>query len=412
MIESLSDLQVCDLTQNLAGPFCCQILGDLGADVIKVEPPGGDPGRAWGPPFWGPESVLFLSANRNKRSIVLDLKTEEGREALRRIAARSDVLVQSSRLGVAERLGFDYESIRAVREDVIHMSITAYGREGPMKTHPGYDPLMQAFSGIMSLTGHPDGPPARVGGSVVDFGTGMWAALAIVAAVRERDRTGKGARLDTALLDTSLGWISYHIMGYLSTGDVPGRMGSGLGSIVPYQAFPTSDGEVMIAGGNDAIFGRLCEALELEDLADDPRFRTNPDRVAHREELIPILEERIREYDTDELLDRMEEHSVPCSPIQDVAEVVEHPQVRASGMLDPAPHPEVPDYRDAGIPLKVGGERPRGDRPPPAAGEHTVEILDELDFGAGEVSRMLEVGAAEAVDAPHPRGRTSTDAGE
>lgn len=389
----LSDIRVCDLTQNLAGPFCSQILGDLGAEIIKVEPPGGDPARAWGPPFWGRDSTLFLSANRNKRSIVLDLKTGEGRDVLHRIAAGSDVLLQSARLGVAERLGYDYPTIRELREDVIHMSITAYGRTGPLKEAPGYDPLIQAFAGIMSVTGHPEGLPARVGGSVVDFGTGMWAAIAILSALRTRDETGRGAELETALLDTAVGWVSYHLMGYLATGDVPGAMGSGLGSIVPYQAFPTADGRVMIAGGNDAIFRRLCDALDVSELADDPRFRTNPDRVEHREQLIPLLEERTAELDSEELVERMHRHSVPCSPIQDMAEVARDPQVEAAGLLSSRPHPEVEDYRDIAVPLRVDGERPRGEAPPPAPGQHTGELLEELGYRAEEVERLIERGA-------------------
>ncbi len=263
MTPSLHDVRVCDLTQNLAGPFCAQILGDLGADVIKVEAPGGDPGRAWGPPFWGSDSTLFLSANRNRRSVILDLKSPEGQGILHRLAGECDVLVQSARFGVPERLGYDYESIRALRDDIIYMSISAYGDRGPMRELPGYDPLMQAFSGIMSVTGNPGAPPARVGGSVVDFGTAMWSTIAILSALRTRDATGRGAKLDAALLDTAVGWVAYHMIGYFATGDVPGPMGSAMDSIVPYQAFQTADGSVMISGGSDRIFVRLCDALGL-----------------------------------------------------------------------------------------------------------------------------------------------------
>ncbi|MQA91183.1 MAG: CoA transferase [Gemmatimonas sp.] len=396
LIQSLEDVVVCDLTQNLAGPFCSQILGDLGARIIKVEPPGGDPARAWGPPFWGKESTLFLSANRNKRSIVIDLKAEEGREVLGRIARGSDVFIQSARIGVPERLGYDYESIRALRDDMIHMSISAYGDRGPMKSLPGYDPLMQAFSGVMSVTGHAGGPPARAGGSVVDYGTGMWAAIAILGALRTRDRTGEGAKLDTALLDTAVLWISYHLMGYLSTGQVPGPMGSGLGAIVPYQAFATSDGDVMIAAGNDGIYGRLCRALELDELADDERFATNPQRVAHRTELIPLLEEAIRPYATSDFVELMQANSVPCSPIQDVAQVAVDPQVAAAELLVSAPTPEVPDYTDVALPLRVNGERPRGESTPPAAGRHTVEILEEIGYSPSEIDRLIATRIVES----------------
>ena len=393
-VASLHDVRVCDLTQNLAGPLCTQILGDLGADVIKVEAPGGDPARAWGPPFWGSDSTLFLSANRNKRSVVLDLKSPEGRGILHRLAGESDVLVQSARFGVPERLGYDYESIRALRDDIIYMSISAYGDRGPMRELPGYDPLMQAFSGIMSVTGNPGTPPARVGVSVVDFGTGMWSTIAILSALRTRDATGRGAKLDTALLDTAVGWVAYHMMGYFATGDVPGRMGSAMDSIVPYQAFQTVDGSVMISGGSDLIFVRLCDALGLSELGEDSRFLTNPDRVLNRDELLELLESRTKSYHTEDLLGLMHDHAVPCSPIQNVAEAAAHQQVAEAGLLPMAAHPEVSNYQDVALPLRVDGERPRGTRPPPAAGEHTSEILAELGYTEEEVHGFLERGVA------------------
>ncbi len=394
MTASLHDIRVCDLTQNLAGPMCAQILGDLGADVIKIEAPGGDPGRAWGPPFWGSDSTLFLSANRNKRSIILDLKSPEGRGILHRIAGESDVLVQSARFGVPERLEYDYESIRALKDDIIYMAISAYGDRGPLRELPGYDPLMQAFSGIMSVTGNPGAPPSRVGGSVVDFGTGMWSTIAILSALRTRDATGQGAKLDTALLDTAVGWVSYHMMGYLATGQVPGPMGSAMDSIVPYQGFETADGSVMISGGSDRIFVRLCDALGLGELSDDARFATNPDRVANRNELADLIESRTKMYSTADLLELMNEHAVPCSPIQNMAEVAVHPQVAEAGLLPMAPHPEVPGYQEVALPLRVDGERPRGVRSPPRAGEHTSEVLAELGYTEEEVQGFIERGVA------------------
>lgn len=394
MSKPLDGVRVCDVTQNLAGPFCCQILGDLGAEVIKIEPPGGDPARLWGPPFWGSDSTLFLSVNRNKRSVVLDFKTPAGRDALHRIARDCDVFVQSSRVGVPERCGYDYETIRRVRPDVIHMSITAYGDRGPLREAPGYDPLMQAFAGIMSVTGHPDGPPARVGGSVVDYGTGMWAAIAILGALRERDHSGRGAKLDGSLLDTSLAWIAYHIMGYMATGRTPGPMGSGLESIVPYQAFPTADGHVMIAAGNDAIFRRLALALEVPDLADDPRFRTNPERVAHREEIVSRLESATRARSTEELLDVLTRNAVPASPIRNVAEVAGDPQVAASEMIQERPGSAVEGYHDIALPFRIDGERPAGAVAPPMPGEATRMVLGECGFRDDEIDALLESGAA------------------
>jgi crotonobetainyl-CoA:carnitine CoA-transferase CaiB-like acyl-CoA transferase len=392
----LADIRVCDMTQNLAGPYCSQILADLGATVIKIEPPGGDMARAWGPPFWGTRSALYLSVNRGKRSIVLDLKSKEGHEVLSRIARQSDVFMQASRPGVAKRLGLDYQTIRSLRPDVIYMSVSAYGPTGPMSDQPGYDPLMQAYTGLMSTTGHEGGPPTRVGGAVVDYGTGMWAAIAVLAALRRRDETGEGAEVDAALLDTTLGWVSYHVTGYLATGRIPGPMGSGVPAIAPYQAFATSDGHVMIAAGNDALFGRLCEALGMAALAKDPRFLTNPLRSANHGELIPLVEQRTRGYTTKGLLDLTRKHSVPCSAIRNIAEVVADPQVAAAGLIADAPDPEIPDYRDLAIPIRLDGERPHADETPPHQGEHTREILGELGYSEREVGQLIERGVAEA----------------
>jgi crotonobetainyl-CoA:carnitine CoA-transferase CaiB-like acyl-CoA transferase len=401
----LLGIRVVDLSQNLAGPYATMILADLGADVIKVEPPGGDPARKWGPPFVDGESPLFLCANRNKRSVVLDLTDDEDRRTLRRLAGLADVFVQAFRAGVIERLGFDEPTVRALRNDVIYASVSAYG-EGPLEHQPGYDPLLQAHAGLFSVTGHPGDAPARVGTSVVDLGTGIWTALGVLAALRTRDRTGEGAHVSTALLDTSLAWMAYHLQGYLATGQVPGPLGTGLGMIAPYQAFETADGRVMIGGGNDAIFHRLCGALELEELGRDPRFATNPDRVAHRVELADALEARTRALSTADLVDRLQGASVPCAPIHDVGEVVRDPQVRATGMLRGAP-PSVrwplsgwydgpgtspqasesrgaPDrgvagYVDVAIPPRWDGARAPVRRPPPAVGEHTEEVLAELE---------------------------------
>lgn len=398
MAGPLAGVRVCDVTQNLAGPFCAQILADLGATVIKVEPPGGDLGRAWGPPFWGDDSTLFLSANRGKRSVILDLKSEGGLEVLRRLVESCDVFMQASRPAAAHRLGIDYEAIRGWRDDVIHLSISAYGPDGPMSDQPGYDPLMQAYAGIMSVTGHPKGPPTRVGGSVVDFGTGMWAVIAILSALRTRDATGEGVALDASLMDTALGWVSYHLQGFMATGDVPGPMGSSLGSIAPYRAFKTSDGHVMIAAGNDGIFERLCAALGLSDCAADPRFATNADRVRHRDELETMVEEQTRHVSTADLLALTRLHAVPASAIQTIAEVVDDDQVAASDMIHSTAHPQVDGYRDVSLPLRIGGERPRAERPPPAPGGDTQEVLVELGFDEAQVEVLFGSGAVEGVE--------------
>jgi crotonobetainyl-CoA:carnitine CoA-transferase CaiB-like acyl-CoA transferase len=392
MMDHFRGLRVLDLTQNFAGPYCTQILADLGAEVVKVEPPKGDAARAWAPPFWGGESPLFLSTNRGKRSIQLDLKSESGKEILWKLVGGSDVFVQAFRSGVIEELGFDYESVRERRPGIVYVSVTAYGPTGPLKDLPGYDPLMQAYGGMMSVTGHDPAEPARVGGSVVDFGTGMWSALGVLAALHERTETGEGSHVTTALLDTAIGWVSYHLMSHLATGTVPRPMGSGFAMIAPYQAFPTSDGKLMIAAGNDGSFRRLCEALELPDLAGDPRYASNPSRVEHRDELFALIAEATSEHTTRKLWELLGKHAVPSAPIQDMAEVAKDAQVKASGMLPHVDHPEIPGYRDVALPVRWDGERPETTMLPPKAGQHSREILSELGYGDEEIDELVAAG--------------------
>jgi crotonobetainyl-CoA:carnitine CoA-transferase CaiB-like acyl-CoA transferase len=390
MIDHLKGLRVVDVSQNLAGPYCTQILADLGAEVTKVEPPAGDASRAWAPPLWGGHSTLFLSVNRGKRSIQVDLKSEGGKDILWRLIEEADVFVQAFRAGVVERLGFDYESVRIRRPAVIYVSVTAYGPTGPLKDQPGYDPLMQAYSGIMSITGHD--VPARVGASVVDFGTGMWGAMGVLSALHKRNATGEGSHVTTALLDTALGLVSYHLTSHIASGEIPKPMGSGFPMISPYRAFPTADGTLVIAAGNDATFQRLCEALGLPELSTDPRFLSNPTRVEHRDELFDLLQAATRRHPRGDLWKLLRDHSVPCSPIYDMADVVRDEQVDASGMLPRVDHPEIPEYRDIALPLRWDGDRPETTRTPPGAGEHTREILLELGYGDGEITALFADG--------------------
>jgi crotonobetainyl-CoA:carnitine CoA-transferase CaiB-like acyl-CoA transferase len=404
MNRALDGIHVVDLSQNLAGPFCTQVLADLGADVVKIEPPDGDAARAWGPPFWEGQSTLFLAGNRGKRSVVLDLKTPPGRDALARLIARADVFVAAFRAGVAERLGFGAEHVCRTHPRLVYLSITAYGSEGPLREQPGYDPLMQAYAGIMSMTGHPGTPPARVGTSVVDLGTGTWAALAVLGALLERERTGRGAHLVASLLDTALSLASYKITGYVAGGVIPGPMGSGFGSIAPYEAFATRDGHVMIAAANDRIFQRLCEALELADAADDPRFRTNPDRVQNREVLIPLIRERTKAFDSVGLLSLLKAHAVPSSPIQDMSQVITDPQVAASDMIRTPEHPKIEGYRDLAFPVRLDGVRPSHARPPPELGQHTEEVLSELGFDSSTIDRMTTGPRLDPVSEPSGEG--------
>ena len=321
---------------------------------------------------------------------MVDLKSAGGREVLERLVDSADVFVQSFRLGVIESLGFGHEKLRARRPALIYASITGFGSQGPLRETPGYDPLMQAYSGIMSMTGHADGPPARVAGAVVDIGTGIWTGLGVVTALRERDRTGLGAHVESSLLETSLVWISYHLMSYLATGDVPGRMGSAFPMMTPYEAFQTKDGDLMILAGNDGIFLRLCEALSITAVAADPRFATNPSRVAHRKELTDILTARTAAYTTEELRTLLEQHRVPCSPIQDISHVVDDPQVQASGIFEASHHPRIPQYREVAFPVRFDGERAHPGHPAPLAGEHTAEILTEVNYSREQIDSLVE----------------------
>ena len=377
-ITPLAGISVVDFSQNLAGPYATQILADLGADVIKVEPPGGDSARRWGPPFIGGQSPLFQVANRNKRSVVLDLKREEDRRRARALTGKADVVVQALRQGAPERLGIGYEQVREDNLGVVYVSVTAYGTEGPLKDDPGYDPLMQARSGLMDVTGHPDGGPARVGTSVVDFGTGLWTAVAVLAALMERSSSGKGCHITSSLFDTSLAWMSYHLTSLLSLGSVPTRMGTSIGMIAPYQDFPCVDGTVLIAAGNDVTFARLCVALGL-DLAANPEFASNASRVARREQLARLIADRTRSRSAASLLELLQKHQVPSAPVHSVTEAASDPQTAASGMLRRGGHPEIKDYVDIPLPIRWDGKRAPFRRFPPATGEHQAEVFPEDD---------------------------------
>jgi crotonobetainyl-CoA:carnitine CoA-transferase CaiB-like acyl-CoA transferase len=389
----LEGIIVVDLTQNVAGPFCTQILGDMGADVIKIERPGrGDDSRAWAPPFWGSESTTFMSVNRNKRSLALNLKHDGAGEILRRLVARGDVFVQSLRAGVIEELGLDYSRAREINPRLIYCSVTAFGTQGPLADQPGYDALMQAYGGVMSVNGHAGQEPARAGVSVIDMGTAMWASLGIVAALRQRDATGRGVEVTTALFETALMWMSYHAMAYFGTGQVPQPTGSSTAMIAPYQAFPTADGYVVIGAGSDALYARLVQALELPHLGRDPRFADNPSRVRNRPALVEALSAITRTHKSAELVERLRVAGVPSAPVLSMDAVVEEPQTKASGMLVSAPHPRLPDYRSIGLPIRWDGTRPEVRRVPPALGEHSADVLTWLGYTLDDVRSLRSRG--------------------
>ncbi len=351
----LAGVRVVDVTASLAGPTCTQLLGALGAEVVKVEPPGGDHARAWGPPFVDGMGALFFAANAGKRSVVLDLREE--REKMLELVDAADVLVLSLRPGLAEELELGAEELRGRNARLIHCTIGAYGRGGPLSDRPGYDPLMQAAAGIMSVTGEPDGPPVRVGVSLIDFATGQWAAIGILAALLERERTGSGCTIDTSLYESALYAMSSHIAAFTASGDVPGRHGSAFPLIAPYELFPTSDGGVMISAGSDALWERLRGALGI---ADEARFRTNPERVAHRAELFETIAEVLRTGTSAEWEERLTAAGVPVSPVRDLAEVLAHEHTQALGILQ-----QLGGGTTVNLPLRFDGERPRYASPPP-----------------------------------------------
>jgi crotonobetainyl-CoA:carnitine CoA-transferase CaiB-like acyl-CoA transferase len=384
--QPLAGIRVLDLTSSLAGPYCTQILSAFGADVVKVERlDGGDETRRWGPPFWGEDGVLFLSANAGKRSLALDLTHPDGLDALLALAARSDVVVQSLRPGTAERRGLGYSALRERNPQLVYCSISGYGRRGPLADQPGYDPLLQGETGIMSVTGEPDGPPVRVGVSLIDQGTGVWAALAIVAALHE----GGGRELDLSLFETGVSLVPYHVMAYLATGETPGRHGTAFPLIVPYQAFAARDGELMVATPNDRLFAALLAALELPA---DERFATNPDRVARRDEVVALLARRFAEEDVQTWLERLGRAGVPAAPVNDVRHVAEHEQTRALGLLQPLPHPAASDLVEVALPFSADGERPLHGSRPPRLGEHTAEILAEAGYAQDEIEQLAARG--------------------
>lgn len=382
MIGSLDGIRVVDVTTSVAGPFATQILGDLGADVVKVERPElGDDTRRWGPPFWNGVSPSFLALNRNKRSVAWDLKADGDRESFIELLRSADVFVQNLRPGTFTKMGLGYDAVCELNPRLIYCDLTGYGSGGPLSSAPAYDPLMQAFAGLMGLTGEDGRPPARIPASILDQGTGMWTVIAVLDALRTRERTGVGTHVETSLLNTALMWLPAQYAGYFADGTVPKRLGSGTVGIYPYAAFPTADSYIVVAAGNDGLWQRLCGVIERDDLVDDPRFAANPDRVANREILGEELSETLRQRPGHEWLERLAVVGVPATPIQTIDEVAAHEQVEAIGGFARVEHPDVDDFKVINLPVRSDGEYPTVRRVPPALGEHTAEVLAEL---AGE----------------------------
>jgi len=372
----LAGVKVLDLTRVLAGPYCTMFLGDLGAEVVKIEQPDvGDDTRAWGPPFVGGESAYFLCINRNKKSVALDLKSNQAVGLLRRLAEGADVLVENFRPGTMERLGLGERELRAVNPRLIYASLSGFGADGPMKDWPGYDLIIQAWGGLMSVTGMPDGEPTKVGVAIVDIVAGLMLGKAILAALFARERTGVGQKLETSLLEAEVACLINAGSNYLVGGVVPGRWGNAHPSIVPYQSFKSRDGYLVIGVASEGIWRRLCQAIGMPGLADDPRFARNPQRVEHRGELIDILTEIFLQRDTAAWVTLLIDAGVPCAPVQTIDQVFLAPQVIAREMVVEVPHPTAGTIRMAGLPVKFSGTPASIRLAPPLLGQHTAEVL-------------------------------------
>lgn len=390
---ALSHIRVLDLSRILAGPWASQVLADLGAGVIKIEhPAGGDDTRSWGPPFMRDdsgeptaESAYFLCANRGKQSVCVDMKTAEGQAILRRMAAQCDVVIENFKVGGMAKYGLDYAALAAANPGLVYCSITGFGQTGPRRDRPGYDFLVQAMGGLMSVTGQPDGTegagPQKVGVALTDIMTGLYATVGILAALAERERSGRGQYVDLALLDVTLATLANQATNYLVGGLNPTRLGNAHPNIVPYQSFVARDGHLIVAVGNDSQFRRFVEVLALPGLADDARFATNRQRVHHRDALIPLLQARMLEQGKEHWLEMLEAAQVPCGPINTVAEAFQEPQSQARGMQVTVPHPQNAGLQLVGNPIRLSRTPVEYQRPPPTLGQHTREILSRLEAG-------------------------------
>ncbi len=392
MKSPLEGVKVVDVSRYLAGPYCTMMLGDMGAEVIKIERPGsGDESRQFAP-FWNGESCFFLSVNRNKKSLTLDIKKPAGREIFLELVRGADVLVENFRPGVTRKLGIDYATLARENPRLIYCSMTGYGSVGPAKDRPAFDLLVQADAGLMSITGIPDGPPVKTGTSVLDLACGTNAVAGILAALLMRERTGRGQLIETSLFEAQIAWLNYHAVGYFATGRVPSRLGSAHPSVAPYQAFKTQDGYLVVAIGHDRAWATFCSALQRTDLVEDQRFRTNPLRVQNREALVEELESTLTTRTTAEWLDILTPLGIPCAPINTVDRVLSSRQAADLGMVPSLPHPKVPDLKVCGFPIHMSeGTEPTWS-PPPLLGQHTEEILASLGKTPAEIARLRREG--------------------
>ncbi|MGJ9385197.1 CaiB/BaiF CoA transferase family protein [Salipaludibacillus sp. CF4.18] len=386
---ALEGIKIVDLTRTLAGPFCTMLLGDMGAEVIKVERPSkGDEAREFTPPEWEGESCYFLSSNRNKRSITVNLKTKKGQEIVKKLVKSSDVLVENFKTGDLEKMGLGYEDLKKVNNKLIYCSISGFGRTGPEKNKAGYDLLIQGYSGLMSVTGTKNGERVKVGTSIADLSGGMFAVYGIMSALMARYKTGEGQLVDASLLDGQIMLLNHLATGYFATGKPASTMGSAHPTLVPYQAFQTKDIDIILAVGNDNLWEKCCSILKWDDLKGDLRFKTNKGRVANRTELVPIIEDRLGKIEGDQIIKKLDEVGVPCGPIHTLDQILTHPQVESREMMMELDHPFIDNLKVPGFPVKLSSTPAVVSRHPPLLGEHNEEVLKELGYTETEIDTM------------------------
>ncbi len=394
----LSHVRVLELSRVLAGPWAAQTLADLGADVIKVERPGaGDDTRAWGPPWAGEQSAYFLSTNRGKRSITIDFEQPEGQALVRKLASQVDVVIENFKVGGLVKYGLDYESLKAINPGLVYCSITGFGQDGPYAKRAGYDFMIQGMGGLMSITGQPDqeagGGPVKVGVAVTDVFTGLYATVGVLGALAHRDRTGEGQWVNLALLDVQVAVLANQAMNYLVGGKAPQRLGNAHPNIVPYQAFATLDGHIILAVGNDSQFAKFCQVAGRPELAQDERYATNPARVAHRKELVAILEMLLEQRTSRDWLGALEAVGVPCGPINDIAQVFADPHVQARNIHQDLPHPEAGTVPTVASPIRYSATPIEHTVAPPTLGQHTDAVLGEaLGLCAADIAALRDKG--------------------
>ena len=390
----LQDIKVIDFSQILAGPFCTMLLADMGADVIKIEKPnGGDDTRRYGPPFIEGESAAFLTLNRNKRSIVLDLKSEKGLAIVRRMLEDADVMIHNFRPGVVDRMGLAFEDVSALNPAIVYCTVSGFGTTGPYSSRAGFDLVAQGMSGLMSINGFPDSPPAKVGVPMADLNTGMFCAYGILTAYINRLVTGKGQHVDASLIESGIAYTLYESATYFATGEVAGPLGSAHRMIAPYQAFATQDGYINIGAANQNNWERLCRAVGREDLLDDERFASNPERMVSISALTPIMEETFRAQTTGHWVKTLEKAGVPCGPIYTIEQVYADPHVQSRGMAVPLEHPKSGSIRNIGVAVKLSDTPGSVRTPAPLLGQHSDEVLTEFGYEDTDIAAFKDAGA-------------------